>query len=101
MLLVAYSTVLRNVANDRRADTEIEQAVVAGDRENQNPESECIVTQPVQDVGRNDDAGSDVHQQAQPTGAHIPDNSEFVEALHEGFGWVLLSLKQAARFLVL
>ena len=68
---VIGSGVGRNVANDGRANTEIEQAVVARNREDQNPNPECRVAQPMQDEGREENSHQDTDSEAEPTGADI------------------------------
>ena len=50
----------RNVAHNRRADTEVEEPVVAGDGKDEDPDAERGVAQPVQNKGRQENADGNV-----------------------------------------
>src|ERR1700722_4234949 len=69
--LVASGMKFGDVTNQRRSDAEVEDAVVTGQRKNQDPESEGIVPEMMQDERREKEADGDVHRQACPTRGYV------------------------------
>ena len=63
---IARRRVFRNVADDRRANAEIENAVVTGEGKNQYPDAECRVSQAMQNEGREKHADQNVDSKREP-----------------------------------
>src|SRR5215467_5791558 len=81
---------LGDVPYDRRADSEVKQAIVSCDRKNQDPESEGFVSQFVKNVGRDDNARRNIDDEPQPAGTDVLDDPDFFESFHESMGISLL-----------
>src|ERR1019366_149410 len=74
--------ILGDVAHDGRTYAQVEQTVVSGDREDQDPQTKSVIPQAVQDERGKEDSHHDVHAQGEPTRSHVLKNLAFVE-FHE------------------
>jgi hypothetical protein len=63
--------ILGDVTNDRGADSEIEQAVVAGYGKDEHPDSERGVAQAVNDKWRKEDADDNIDGERRPARADV------------------------------
>jgi hypothetical protein len=77
LIFVADGLELRNVANQRGPDSEIEDAIVAGHGEDQNPQAKGFVPEMMQDKWREKKADGDIHRQASPTRRNILQGPSF------------------------
>jgi hypothetical protein len=71
LVFVARSFKLRNVAHQGGPNSEIEDAIITRQGEDQNPQAEGFVPEMVKDKGREKKADGNVHRQAPPTRGDI------------------------------
>ena len=54
-----------------------ERAVICGDRKDYDPETEGVIAQSMNDVGRDEDSHQDIHAQGKPAGPDVAQNLAF------------------------
>src|SRR5277367_3774395 len=74
--------VLRHEAHHRRAYTQVEEAVVSGDGKDQHPDSECSVSEAVNDEGGKKDADQNIDAQRKPARGDVAENLAFFNLQH-------------------
>ncbi len=81
-LFVPGGCELGDITNNRRPDTKIEQAVVARNGENQDPNAIRCVSEAVQYERRKQDTNGYVDSQGEPTGRDVLDDLLFLDLTH-------------------
>ena len=71
-IILGRESILGDVLNDGGANAKVKKAVIIGNRENQNPDAEGIVSQPVQDEGGKKKPDQNRHGESKPVRADVP-----------------------------
>ena len=79
---VIVSLCLGDVSHQGRADSEIKQPVIAGNRKNQHPNAECRVSEAVKHEGREKNADQHVCPERDPARADVLDDLYEFYAAH-------------------
>ena len=70
------------IANDGRADAEIEEAVITRKRKNENPDSESGVSQTVENEWRQEESNYYIDAQSKPIRAYVLDDLPIFKCAH-------------------
>src|ERR1700677_3578710 len=71
LILVFGGYEFRRVLHNRRSNSKVEESVITGKYEYQNPQAECLIAKPVEDKWREKEAYNRMHQKAEPGCANI------------------------------